>query len=156
MGIVNYKMRKQEAERELTTAQENMDRVLDILEELNRQRKPLEKQSAKAKRYLKLREELKAVDLFRFDERWRDLSDRLAQSDAHIADANAQIKQTEIALHDADARYQRLRVQNRNQLAAQEDLEAQAESTRQALTAVKESKVVLAEKIRNGQNDIAS
>lgn len=154
VGIVNYKMRKQEAERELTTAQENMDRVLDILEELNRQRKPLEKQSAKAKRYLKLREELKAVDLFRFDERWRDLSDRLAQSDAHIADANAQIKQTEIALHDADARYQRLRVQNRNQLAAQEDLEAQAESTRQALTAVKESKVVLAEKIRHGQNDM--
>lgn len=154
VGIVNYKMRKQEAERELTTAQENMDRVLDILEELNRQRKPLEKQSAKAKRYLKLREELKAVDLFRFDERWRDLSDRLAQSDAHIADANAQIKQTEIALHDADARYQRLRVQNRNQLVAQEDLEAQAESTRQALTAVKESKVVLAEKIRHGQNDM--
>ena len=154
VGIVNYKMRKQEAERELTTAQENMDRVLDILEELNRQRKPLEKQSAKAKRYLKLREELKAVDLFRFDERWRDLSDRLAQSDAHIADANAQIKQTEIALHDADARYQRLRVQNRNQLAAQEDLEDQAESTRQALTAVKESKVVLAEKIRHGQNDM--
>lgn len=154
VGIVNYKMRKQEAERELTTAQENMDRVLDILEELNRQRKPLEKQSAKAKRYLKLREELKAVDLFRFDERWRDLSDRLAQSDAHIADANAQIKQTEIALHDADARYQRLRVQNRNQLAAQEDLEAQAESIRQALTAVKESKVVLAEKIRHGQNDM--
>lgn len=154
VGIVNYKMRKQEAERELTTAQENMDRVLDILEELNRQRKPLEKQSAKAKRYLKLREELKAVDLFRFDERWRDLSDRLAQSDAHIADANAQIKQTEIALHDADARYQRLRVQNRNQLVAQEDLEAQAESTRQALTTVKESKVVLAEKIRHGQNDM--
>jgi chromosome segregation protein len=154
VGIVNYKMRKQEAERELTTAQENMDRVLDILEELNRQRKPLEKQSAKAKQYLKLREALKAVDLFRFDARWRDLSDRLAQSDAHIADANAQIKQTEIALHDADARYQRLRVQNRNQLAVQEDLEAQAESTRQALTDVKENKVVLAEKIRHGQNDM--
>lgn len=154
VGIVNYKMRKQEAERELTAAQENMDRVLDILEELNRQRKPLEKQSAKAKQYLKLREDLKAVDLFRFDERWRDLSDRLAQSDAHIADANVQIKQTEIALHDADARYQRLRIRNRNQLAEREDLEAQAESTRQALTAVKENEVVLAEKIRHGQSDM--
>ena len=58
-GIVKYKRRKVEACRKLEAEQQNLVRVSDILSELEKQIGPLEKQSEKAKVYLKHKEELK-------------------------------------------------------------------------------------------------
>lgn len=62
-GIVKFKKRKIEACRKLETEQQNLVRVSDILSELEKQIGPLEKQSEKAKVYLKKKEELKNLDV---------------------------------------------------------------------------------------------
>lgn len=66
VGIVKYKQRKKEAIKKLADGQDNLDRVNDILSELERQVGPLEKQSETAKRYLSDREQLKKLDVNMF------------------------------------------------------------------------------------------
>lgn len=62
-GITKYKYRKAEAEKKLNNTTENLIRVYDILNELEVQLEPLRFQSENAKKYLNLREELKALDV---------------------------------------------------------------------------------------------
>lgn len=53
-GILKYKIRKKETESKLNQTQDNLDRLEDIIYELDGQVKPLEKQAATAKCYLEL------------------------------------------------------------------------------------------------------
>ncbi|MCR4814979.1 MAG: chromosome segregation protein SMC [Lachnospiraceae bacterium] len=62
-GIVKFKRRKVEASKKLENERANLLRVNDILAELERQIGPLEKQSDKAKVYLKRKEEQKKLDV---------------------------------------------------------------------------------------------
>jgi len=65
-GIVKFKKRKIVAQRKLEDEQNNLVRVNDILSELEKQVKPLEKQSEIAKKYLSLKSELKEYDINMF------------------------------------------------------------------------------------------
>ncbi len=65
-GIVKFKKRKAAAAKKLEDEQNNLVRVKDILSELEKQVGPLEKQSEKAKIYLKKKEELKSLDVNMF------------------------------------------------------------------------------------------
>ena len=65
-GIVKFKKRKVVAQRKLEDEQNNLVRVSDILSELEKQVKPLEKQSEVAKKYLALKSELKEYDINMF------------------------------------------------------------------------------------------
>ena len=62
-GIVKFKRRKTTALKKLEQERANLVRVSDILAELERQVEPLEKQSAVAKNYLQMKEELKKLDV---------------------------------------------------------------------------------------------
>ncbi len=62
-GISKYKYRKIEAERKLVQTTDNLTRVADILNELEGQLGPLERQSEKARRYLLLRDEMRNLDI---------------------------------------------------------------------------------------------
>ena len=55
-GIVKFKRRKQQAQKNLEEEKKNLTRVTDILSELEKPVGPLERQPAKAKEYLKLKE----------------------------------------------------------------------------------------------------
>ena len=61
-GIVKFKRRKAIAQKKLEDEQQNLVRVRDILSELEKQVGPLERQSAAAKEYLRLRDSLKKYD----------------------------------------------------------------------------------------------
>ncbi len=65
-GIVKFKKRKNTAQKKLDNERENLVRVNDILSELERQVGPLERQSEKARTYLKKKEELKNYDVNMF------------------------------------------------------------------------------------------
>lgn len=65
-GIVKYKRRKIMTQKKLDDEQANLVRVNDILSELEKQVKPLENQSDKAREYLKYKEELKVNDINMF------------------------------------------------------------------------------------------
>ncbi len=62
-GISKYRHRKEEAEKKLRNTQDNLDRVRDILTELENQVGPLEKEAEKAKRGLAIYEEKKRADV---------------------------------------------------------------------------------------------
>ncbi len=62
-GIVKYKKNKLATEKELESERQNLERVNDILSELEKQVGPLKEQSETAKRYLILKEELKKYDV---------------------------------------------------------------------------------------------
>ena len=101
-GIVKFKRRKVEASRKLEAEQQNLVRVSDILSELEKQIGPLEKQSEKAKVYLKHKEELKTLDVNVFlleSKRVREQLEELdkkaviAENDFNIAnEANDKLK----------------------------------------------------------------
>lgn len=62
-GIVKYKVRKEEAERKLSSTEQNLVRINDILGELEERKGPLEEQSGKAREYHKAYEELKTSEI---------------------------------------------------------------------------------------------
>ena len=62
-GISKYRYKKHDAEKRLAEAEGNLERVQDILSELSSRIGPLEKDAAKAKIYLELYEEKKALDI---------------------------------------------------------------------------------------------
>ncbi len=62
-GIVKFKRRKYAAQKKLEDEKQNLVRVNDILSELEKQTGPLEKQSEKARIYLRKKEELKTLDV---------------------------------------------------------------------------------------------
>lgn len=65
-GIVKFKKRKATAQKRLEDEKANLVRVNDILSELEKQVGPLERQSEKARVFLKKREELKTLDVNMF------------------------------------------------------------------------------------------
>lgn len=62
-GVLKYKTRKKETESKLTQTQDNLDRVEDIIYELDQQVKPLEKQAQTAQVFLDLEEKRKQLYL---------------------------------------------------------------------------------------------
>ena len=94
-GISKYRHRKEEAERKLKQTQDNLDRVRDILLELEMRVGPLEKEAEKARKGLALYEEKKRADvsLWLFDTKKirEDIADadrdlRLSKRDLEIID----------------------------------------------------------------------
>jgi len=62
-GIVKYKKRKATAQKNLEVERQNLERINDILSELEKQVGPLRQQSETAREYLRLRENLKQLDI---------------------------------------------------------------------------------------------
>ena len=62
-GIMKYRARRDEAQRRLDSTRVNIQRLSDIMEEMERQLGPLKRQSQNARRYLEISEKLKELDL---------------------------------------------------------------------------------------------
>ena len=73
-GITKYKSRRRSAELKLEAAQQNLTRIDDIVFEVEKQRGTLKRQAAKARRYRRLREELRRWEKVLFARRYRELS----------------------------------------------------------------------------------
>jgi len=62
-GISKYKYRKQESEKKMQQTEENLVRLLDLISEIETRLEPLKEQSEKAKEFLRLRDELKGIEI---------------------------------------------------------------------------------------------
>lgn len=90
-GIVKYKTRKNEAEKRLENTAANLSRVEDVIAELESRLEPLKEQSASAREYLQLSDELKGLELNaflirseRYDVRLKELRETLDALDQSI------------------------------------------------------------------------
>merc|ERR1711969_426804 len=64
-GILKYRRRKEKAQRRLRSTEANLDRLSDLLREVRRQVRPLERQADAARRHGDLVDELTALRLYR-------------------------------------------------------------------------------------------
>ncbi|MBQ8136087.1 MAG: AAA family ATPase, partial [Clostridia bacterium] len=62
-GVMTYRFRKEEAERKLQRTKENLDRVNDIISELEGRIEPLSRQAETARVYLDLSQRLKTLEI---------------------------------------------------------------------------------------------
>ena len=63
-GVLKHRRRRERAERRLAAAEENLDRLADLLREVRRQMRPLERQAAAARSHAVLAEELRGLRLY--------------------------------------------------------------------------------------------
>ena len=126
-GIVKFKKRKATAQKKLEDEKQNLIRVNDILSELEKQVGPLEKQSEKAKIYLKKKEELKELDVNMF-----------LLENSRIREQLASVEEKyRIAKDDYDEtieQYEKVRTEYDSIQSKIEELEQEIESTRNTLT----------------------
>jgi chromosome segregation protein len=104
-GVLKYKNRKKKAENKLADTQENLNRVSDILHELEGQVEPLKIQASIAKDYLQQKEELEkievAVTVYEIEElhlKWEKLKKQLEEhkTDEMQLSATLQAKEAKI------------------------------------------------------------
>lgn len=107
-GIVKFKKRKQETLKKLESERANIARVVDILTELERQIKPLEKQSETAREYLKLKEQLKIFDINVFLLEIKNIKEQLKETDEKLDIAKTQLSSNEESLDEIKQKYERL------------------------------------------------
>lgn len=139
-GVSKYKVRKRETLAKLKSATEDLDRVEDLLHEIDNNLKTLEKQAKRTKRYFELKDEYKQA------------STQLAL--IKVAELKERHKAINSQLQQEEDRYRQLEVDTRN-------LEAQLEAERK--TNLDKEKVLsdrqrelnnLIGLIRNAENDL--
>ena len=138
-GIVKYKKRKATAQKKLESERDNLVRVNDILAELERQVGPLERQSEKAKIYLKKKEELKEYDVnmflletARIEKQQKDVEDKYHIADEELKEANtsydkikSEYERLEQGIAKMDEKVNSLRENLSNSSLTKEKLESQ-------------------------------
>ena len=76
-GVTKYKARRRSAELKLEAAQQNLTRIDDIVFEVEKQRGTLKRQAAKARRYQRLRDELRRWEKVLFARKYRQLAETI-------------------------------------------------------------------------------
>ena len=101
-GIAKYRYRKNEAERRLKSAEENLLRLRDILQELEERVGPLKIQSEKAKKYLTYAAEKKELEIGVWLNTMAHSREILRDMDAKLELARTQYEETGTAIEDAE------------------------------------------------------
>jgi len=109
-GVTKYKSRRRAAELKLEAAQQNLTRVDDIVFEVEKQRGALKRQAAKARRYRRLREELRRWEKVQFANRYRLLGEAIESTRSRLADARAREAAAAARLAEVEASLERLRL----------------------------------------------
>ncbi len=128
-GISKYRHRKEETERRLAAAQDNLLRVEDKVSELELQLEPLKEQSQKAQKYLTLQEELRGVEVAVWLNNLERLSAAAKKAQEDFASASFVLQQ---AHDDLD----RLYCQSEEQGETLRRQDAQLETVRTTVTAL--------------------
>ena len=107
-GIVKFKRRKLSAQKKLEDENNNLTRISDILSELTRQVGPLERQSEKAKVYLKKREELKQLDINMFLLEKERMSGQLQEVENKILISDHDMSEVQKKLEEIRVEYEKI------------------------------------------------
>jgi chromosome segregation protein len=110
-GVTKYRARRRAAELKLEAAQQNLTRVDDLVFELDRQRAGLKRQAAKARRYRRLREELRRWEKVLFAEKYASLRETIRGARERLADARERETVAAAGLGEGEATLGRVRIE---------------------------------------------
>src|SRR6266536_1074980 len=110
-GVTKYKARRRAAELKLEAAQQNLTRIDDIVFEVEKQRGTLKRQAAKARRYQRLRDELRRWEKVLFARKYRQLAETIDSARARLTDARDRESAAAARVSEIDADLGRLRIE---------------------------------------------
>jgi chromosome segregation protein len=140
-GITKFKSRKRATELKLESAKSNLTRLNDIISEVERQVNSLKRQAQKARRYRRLREEMRSLlkvvftaDYYRLNEAIERVARELEEAERSQTDFGARIieRETEYRAASAEARAGEDRLTALREKAASLELEADRARNRRA------------------------
>lgn len=129
-GIVKFRHRKEEALRKLSSAEQDLNRVSDIIHELGSRLEPLAHQAEQAKLYKKLQSQARQLELALYKREWDDLQTK-------VADITEKLQQAKTAFVDERPALQEKLVQAKNLL---QTLESQIVQAREKLFSIEAEK----------------
>lgn len=135
-GVLKYKQRKKKAEQKLFETEDNLNRVQDIIYELEDQLTPLAAQSEAAKQFLTLKERLQQVDVGLTVSEIETTKEVWEKKAAELTVVEEQLAQASKKIHDAEDNLLQLRSQ-RNRL--DEKIETQQQQLVQIVEALKQT-----------------
>ena len=111
-GVLKYKTRRKETEGKLAQTQDNLDRLEDIIFELDGQIKPLEKQAQTAKRFLELDQERRELYLDVLISQMTANKEKLTQAEKELVDIQEALstyysKRDELEKENQDLKFKR-------------------------------------------------
>jgi chromosome segregation protein len=109
-GITKYKARRRAAELKLEAAQHNLTRLEDIIFELEKQFGSLKRQSAKARRYQRLRDELRHWEKVLFAGRYKVSAEKIDELLARLTDERLRETAAASAVAEAESNFSRVRI----------------------------------------------
>jgi len=104
-GVTKFKTRRRLAESRLEAAKVNLNRINDIFDEVTRQMNSLKRQSAKAERYAKLRDEMRAKLRIVLASKFVALDLQLTDADLQLNTLAEEITANSAALADKEAEH---------------------------------------------------
>jgi len=110
-GITKYKARRRAAELKLEAAQQNLTRLEDIIYEIDKQRGSLKRQAAKARRYTRLRDEMRRWEKVLFARRYRSLSEAIESARARLSEARSNEAAASARLAEVENELGRIRIE---------------------------------------------
>ena len=108
-GISKYKARRRETENRMRRTRENLERLTDIRDELERQLERLSRQAAAAEKYKQYKEEERQKGAQLKALRWRGLDQQVRQLDQIIAELEVALEARIAEQRHADAEIEHLR-----------------------------------------------
>ena len=110
-GITKYKARRRAAELKLDAAQQNLTRLDDIVFEVEKQCGSLKRQAAKARRFQRLRDEMRRWEKVLFARRYRHLAEHIESARARLADARQDETASTARLAEVETELARVRIE---------------------------------------------
>jgi len=154
-GISKFRYRKNEAEKRLLQAQENVLRLKDILLELEGRVEPLRIQSEKAKKYLVLADEKKKIEVSLWVKTLEQSGDKLRDLEYKLTALNTSRENIINSLDKVDALIEQIDRDSQTYLAEIEAQRAQKQANEEKDAFLKQQKAVFENDILHNNETIA-
>ena len=155
-GIAKYRYRKTEAERRLAAAGENLERLRDILGELESRVGPLEKESAKAQKFLELSEQRKTLEVTLWTDSVHRARDTVRQQVRDYETAQADYERFDGEAKAAEQEAEEIRMQAQQLTIAVERLNGDIRSITEQISGSDSRIAVLENDILRNEESVAS
>ncbi|MGY3777537.1 chromosome segregation protein SMC [Isobaculum melis] len=148
-GVLKYKTRKKKAEQKLFETEDNLNRIQDIIYELEDQIEPLREQSTIAKDYLEQKEALTKVETALLVTEIEGLKEKWQESELAVTQATEELVGVTQALSNFEAEAESLTIARSQADQTLDELQAKLLTMTQELEKTEGQKNVLLERSKN-------